>query len=143
MPYLCLDCYEIYNMHLPYCPKPLCNGHVIEVDELMLVSIRLLNEKGYYTQFCCSGHVYSYNSPYILFDSLLSEVLEDMQMDPEKIFNNLPEPWKLEDKDSFGRVYLRCNIEESKNIVKLQKDICNANMKILNYIKKLPLLIDE
>ena len=143
MPYLCLDCYEVYNMNLPYCPKPSCNGHIIEVDELMLATIMLLNEKGYCTQFCCSGHIYDYASPYVLFDKFFSEILEDMKMDPEETFDNLPEPWKIENKDSYGRICLRCNIERSKNVAKLQKDICNANMKLLSYVKKLPSLFDE
>lgn len=78
MPYVCLECYEIYNEKvqctkepngLILCPKTSCRHLVVEVDELLLPTIVLLNQKGYGTKFCCSGHYYS-TKPchcYILF----------------------------------------------------------------------------
>ncbi|MBQ4523365.1 MAG: hypothetical protein IJA10_10530 [Lachnospiraceae bacterium] len=75
--YLCLECGEIYNSEQlnlnPFledilCPKSSCSGYLIEVDELLIPTIKLLNDKGYITNYCCSGH-YSNHSPrcYILF----------------------------------------------------------------------------
>ena len=40
------------------CPKSSCEGDVVEVDELIILPIKLLNEKGYFTEFCCSGHYF-------------------------------------------------------------------------------------
>lgn len=73
-------------------PCPYCNDEdadMFEIDRYMIDPIRFLNEKGYYTKFCCEGHVYpkyidtneseailkaakddtvDYSVPYILFD---------------------------------------------------------------------------
>ena len=80
MPCLCLECFEVYGDEAMfktkydydtemYCPKKSCEGSVIEVDELLLLSIKTLNQKGYITKFCCSGHVHdSYPQPYIAFE---------------------------------------------------------------------------
>ena len=63
--YLCLECGEIYDSDWLFkrirseyiqCPKTNCVGTLFEVDELLLPTIKILNEKGYSTKFCCSGH---------------------------------------------------------------------------------------
>lgn len=75
--YLCLECGEIYNSEQlnlsPFledilCPKSSCYGYLVEIDELLIPTIKLLNDKGYTTNYCCSGH-YSDNNTrcYILF----------------------------------------------------------------------------
>ena len=41
------------------CFRPKCNCNEstrVEIDDGILDSIRILNEKGYITEFCCSGH---------------------------------------------------------------------------------------
>lgn len=74
--YLCLSCGEVYdsprlnitNGFDIYCPKTNCYGELVEVDELMIPTIKTLNEKGYRTVMCCSGH-YTKKNPlaYIYF----------------------------------------------------------------------------
>ena len=32
-------------------------NNIIEVDEAIAETISILNKKGYYTKYCCSGHV--------------------------------------------------------------------------------------
>ena len=76
--YLCLDCGEVYNssnlninelLEEVWCPKSNCCGTLVEIDELLIPTIKLLNDKGYYTQFCCSGHYTGQHSrTYITFD---------------------------------------------------------------------------
>ena len=63
--YMCLKCFEVYDkekviadQNFNICPKSNCVGQLIEVDELMLPTIKILNQKGYYTKYCCSGHYY-------------------------------------------------------------------------------------
>ena len=57
-----------------FCPKSDCQGELAEIDEAILPAIRIFNDKGYYTEFCCSGHVHhSYSSPYIKFENFLKE----------------------------------------------------------------------
>lgn len=67
---VCMSCFESYgndlsqftahkgeNGALYRCPKRNCTGNVVEIDDLMVNTIILLNEKGYYTKSCCSGHL--------------------------------------------------------------------------------------
>ena len=61
--HVCMSCYEVYDdfysKHFEFCPKADCvGGEVVEVDELMIPAIIELNKRGYYTEFCCSGHIY-------------------------------------------------------------------------------------
>lgn len=75
--YLCLNCGEVYDssglninelMESVWCPKTNCCGTLIEIDELLIPTIKILNDKGYFTKFCCSGH-YTGQHPraYIVF----------------------------------------------------------------------------
>lgn len=73
--HVCMECYEFYDEKFLMnfsgeilCPKTNCEGDVIELDELIAPTILLLNQKGYMTKYCCSGHWYDYIlSPYIFF----------------------------------------------------------------------------
>lgn len=102
MPKLCLNCYEIYDSNLvpssqecdyAFCPKYSCIGEVVEIDELLLPIIVKLNQKGYYTRYCCSGHYYD-NCPncYIMFD-------EDV------LLPNVPKGFILEEDNTIRRTY--------------------------------------
>ena len=39
------------------CINESCDGQMFECDEEMIVPIKILNDKGYGTKFCCSGHL--------------------------------------------------------------------------------------
>jgi hypothetical protein len=73
--HVCMSCYEFYDgkfLNQEYseifCPKSNCHSEVIELDELIAPTIILLNQKGYFTKFCCAGHWYEPSStPYIYF----------------------------------------------------------------------------
>ena len=93
----CFDCQTIYDKEslsplviegnkFYLCPKSDCQGELAEIDEAILPAIRIFNDKGYYTEFCCSGHVHhSYSSPYIKFEN----------------------PVKTEDVKKLQNIYLR------------------------------------
>lgn len=139
MAHMCMGCYEIYNGDLGMCPKANCEGEVVEIDELMVPAIRLLNEKGYMTEFCCSGHVYDNGcTSYVLLDSLMSEILEDE--DIAKIRELLPESWEIE-FDSMGRWNFRHCIEKDyvhQFYVTTYEDILEANIDFLHFVQQLP-----
>ncbi|RYI30454.1 hypothetical protein EVU96_08560 [Bacillus infantis] len=74
--HVCLECYDSFDKRflspVDYeeyvCPKNSCQGDIVELDELIAPTIILLNQKGYITKFCCSGHWYdSHIAPYIYF----------------------------------------------------------------------------
>ena len=124
--------------------QPVAEAPVIEVDELMLPTIMLLNQKGYCTEYCCSGHAYEgYYSPYIVFNSFLCEMLDEAEL--EYLFKELPKPWHIEKGDCLGRFTLRYRTDkEIKNdIVEAQREICDANMKLLDFVNTLPSIYDE
>lgn len=138
MAYLCLECYETYQMHLPYCPKTSCHGEIIEIDDLMLPTIMLLNQKGYYTAFCCSGHAYEGSCyPYVAFSSFFNDMLSDKEFN--ELFKELPDSWQIENGTQDMRI-LRCKIK-CDNIIELQKSICDANLKLLDFVNTLPSLV--
>lgn len=82
--YLCLGCGAVYSSARINtdavcsadnlcgdmdCPKTDCGGELIEIDELLIPAVWMLNQKGYMTESCCSGH-YASNScrTYIKFE---------------------------------------------------------------------------
>ena len=48
---VCLGCFK------PKVEKCRCNKPYIEIDDDIVEIIKILNEKGYITQYCCAGHV--------------------------------------------------------------------------------------
>jgi len=79
--YLCLKCMKIYDNESlapsksPYykvCPDLYCdNREMFEIDENMIPIIIKLNDKGFKTKFCCSGHVFEPLDIYVKFDDNL------------------------------------------------------------------------
>lgn len=133
-----MDCYEIYNADLEFCPKVNCYGRVVEIDELMLPTIMLLNQKGYITDFCCSGHSYEEGCyPYIAFDNDFSEYFAD---ELNKLFKDISQPWFIETNNNdtiYHRFTIRCKIK-SANMIEQYKEIINVNLKLLDFVKSLP-----
>ena len=65
--YLCPACGNVYDGDFlniedrfegGYCPIASCGCRVFEIDEDMIEPITNLNQKGYATEFCCTGHLY-------------------------------------------------------------------------------------
>ena len=79
---ICMSCYESYGNEISLlnsykdeegihfvCPKRSCYGKVVEIDDILVPTIILLNEKGYYTTASCSGHLEEVDTTcYIVFD---------------------------------------------------------------------------
>lgn len=141
MAYMCMGCYEVYDRDLGYCPKPACYCDVAEIDELILPAVKILNEKGFATTNCCSGHIYDNGcNIYISFHRFLTE---DLGVDVIKeMFNNLPESWNLEFEED-GRFVLQHMMDymlREKDEVALYEEIVSVNLELLKFVKKLPYL---
>ncbi len=94
---VCMDCLESYGEQVHsfklekdeigtymVCPKRGCSGTVVDIDDIFAPIIVLLNEKGYYTKECCSGHMEEFiTESYITFET-------DMDLLP-----NIPQGYKL------------------------------------------------
>ena len=91
---VCLTCWEVYDSDVMnrvgseqlWCPKRSCSQELVDLDECLIPVIKELNEKGYFTVSCCSGHFYYnqyssgfYADTHIQFDdSVRREDLRDL-----------------------------------------------------------------
>ena len=129
--YLCLDCFEIYdssflNIGNPYeevgCPKAGCSGYVVEIDELMLPIITILNAKGYFTRYCCSGHYYDCPNAYIMFedDVRIPDVPEGFkkEIDRNHVTIRATIPRGTHDFDYFPKI-----LDNAKILLQWAKDL--------------------
>ena len=135
---ICLDCYEIYDksriveedcyggyVH-NLCPKSSCEGDVVEIDELMVLPIKILNEKGYFTRFCCSGHYYnSCVNTYIKFRENYS-------------FKTLPKNFVQDDADTIRR-----NYDKDLSDAGLYISILQASNSLLEWAESLDDCVEE
>ena len=125
---MCPACKKVYyaNHIMPvsefgkmeyYCPDIDCNPHfpLFTIDELMVEPVRVLNELGYDTDYCCSGHPRrnDIERGYIAFKTTYH-------------FDTIPDGWALED-DSGGRTVIRATgpdvFENMKNLTKWVKEL--------------------
>ena len=99
---MCSECYSIFSINkfgntsdsLTYCPMTDCDGELFETEEGIAEIIQILNRKGYYTGFSCSGHIdKTYVDTYIAFESTL----------PEKALSSLPESFSVEVATAFDK----------------------------------------
>jgi hypothetical protein len=143
MSYVCLNCWQVYDnsieklkttinsMHelqeIIFCPKTECSvGEVVSIDELYLPIIKLLNEKGYSTKYCCSGHVYNkIPDTYIVF----KEDITDLP--------SIPEGSKVEIEDSIKIYY---SYPEGLNEIDLYSYILDYASKVMKWAIELPII---
>ena len=103
------------------CPKVGCNGSMYEVDELMLPTIKILNEKGYTTKFCCSGHYYHSNSSgYLWFEEWveLPNLPEGFSIDKNTEVGICIRPTRAFDRNHYEPTYKDFSIicDEAKSL---------------------------
>ena len=128
--YLCLNCFEVYSNEYRYdrrdynfCPKLGCDGEVVEIDELMIPVIKTLNEKGYCTEYCCSGHYGDgYTNTYIKF----SEWVEL----PEE----LPNGFVYEERGNVIRKNYVDNLHPNEKYI----EILNTTKDLIEWADNLP-----
>ena len=128
--YLCLNCFEVYSNEYRYdrrdynfCPKLGCDGEVVEIDELMIPVIKTLNEKGYCTEYCCSGHYGDgYTNTYIKF----SEWVEL----PEE----LPDGFVYEERGNVIRKNYVDNLHPNEKYI----EILNTAKDLIEWADNLP-----
>lgn len=131
--YLCLNCGEVYDsswlninesFEYIHCPKTNCIGTLIEVDELLIPTIQILNDKGYTTKFCCSGH-YTDQHPngYIMFEDGVE-------------LPYIPEGF-IKDND-YNNTTIRSTLSSTKPTFEDFKVICDNAKTLLDWAISLP-----
>ena len=133
MAHICLDCYNVFNIKSERCPIAKCGGEIIEVDELFVDTIIILNQKGYYTKYCCSGHTYKTDNSYIYFHNFvkLPYLPEGYRYD-EDIY-----PFIKEQKEYVKQNVIR-NIFTEKDKYKYQNGILRNAQNVLEWAQSLP-----
>lgn len=86
--YVCADCFHKLNE----CTCGTKPWYLIQIDPMIQDTVRILNEKGYFTQFCCEGHEVG-GRMYIKFS-----VFWDFDMMPNC---KIPEGFKYNKKDKI------------------------------------------
>ena len=141
--------------------------NIFEVDEYIADTISVLNKKGYYTLYCCSGHsrdprLYekyhiektddcNYNTidAYVVDENTNSYNLLKAYTDTEIYimfnkdykFNNLPYEFYKDDNNIIRSNKINYyNGNKRKNWNDIDKEIKNLNNILLDWAKKLPSL---
>lgn len=67
MAFLCNQCWVLKSVYELGDLSCNCGGEIVHIDDQMVTIIRILNQKGYKTQYCCSGHDFEENvtAPYV------------------------------------------------------------------------------
>jgi hypothetical protein len=134
MPSMCIDCFEPDRRKYRYsqvCKK--CEGELVEIDENFLAPIAILNQKGYYTDYCCSGHCFDKDLPHDAYISFSKGI---------KI-PNLPRNYQT-DKERYP--FIKYNDDKvcirskfiSNNLYDAQKEILQSSLDVLEWAFQLP-----
>ena len=136
---VCGECYEIQDRAIYVASKNTCiscrvKNKGIIIDELIAQTICILNQKGYVTTNCCSGHIYSdgYISISIEFNMVksINEFIKLKNIKTKANFYNYPDETNAVIRWEYGN---RKNSAESR-----MKAIIRANDILLRWAKWLP-----
>lgn len=131
--YLCLECGEVYDSNwlninelyeYIHCPKTSCVGILVEVDELLIPTIKILNKKGYSTKFCCSGHYDSQHpNGYIAFEDWVE-------------LPSIPNGFKFD--EDYDCIVIRSTLSYTTPTLEDFKAICDNAKTLLDWAMSLP-----
>lgn len=116
MSYLNLKTNKIYN----YINSNKELNDCIEVDEMIAPIIQLLNEKGYRTTYCCSGHLFSdiFSNTVLEKDLVVDHFKDDCILSIEEIITNLKRKERLYnivcEADVNRNLYISFEYDEGK-----------------------------
>ena len=136
---VCLSCWEVFDREVlrsgmsgeMWCPKRSCNQEVADIDECLIPAIRALNEKGYYTVSCCSGHFWDNDrigctNQYVLFQESVKE--SDL--------GKLPDGFATETNDT-GMLTIRRRFQNNEPSG-LHMEILKSSVILTEWARKLP-----
>lgn len=141
MPYMCLACSEVYDDYFEKCPKVKCNGYaeddaIVYVDDMFAPVVSMLNKKGYEIKKCYFGNPNNNmtGQPYIVLHEYLYEECGADGL--KELFNDLPEPWKLIDKDGYPMI--TCYIMDKGDKVAHFCKLLEAHIALAHFVEDLP-----
>ena len=131
---MCLTCFKVYaSTRRGPCGN--CSRNLVKIDELYVVIIKILNQKGYTTTYCCSGHTYAkLPQSYILFgEGIKLPSLPDgyvIDYEAHTIFESSKDIMEIR-RDFYLTSY--------ENEIELQKDILKSALVVLEWAISLPI----
>lgn len=125
---VCNKCFEEYCSCI--------DKEMIKIDKLMLDAIKILNQKGYKTVYCCSGHLEEgvLNKAYIMFDkAYLFECFDDFNIESKYNF-------KIKHLGTFVnvRTQIECIIPSKWNTGVSNKALIEINYDFYKWASKIP-----
>ena len=133
---MCLSCFKVYA-YTRKIPCGNCGSSLVKIDELYIAIIKLLNQKGYKTTYCCSGHIYEkLPQSYILFGEgiKLPSLPEGYVIDHEA-------HTAFESVKGITEIRRDFYLNSYGNEAELQKDIIKSALSVLEWAESLPILL--
>jgi hypothetical protein len=140
MGYICTDCYEISKEQKLDMTKSFCkcnyNNFLMSyehIDDLFLEIIQVLNQKGYTTNICCSGHQ----------KGLKRKALSYITFECNVTLPYIPSNYRLkkkisDDPETYGEIYYSIHtIVNSKTKKGLNNELLNNSLKVLEWVESL------
>ena len=142
---LCMECLDTYNndaITTTYrispaglyqeCPKRICDGKVYNIDDTILPSVQLLNQKGYTTVSSCGGH----------FESEVPELYIEFD-ENVKSFSHLPEGFRLKSKRINNETRLIVSYEcEEDDMYEVFPSLLAAAESLYEWTEELDVVFD-
>lgn len=133
---MCLNCFKVYTS-TRRTPCGNCGSKLVKIDELYIVIIKILNQKGYTTTYCCSGHIYEkLPQSYILFGEGIK-----LPFIPEGYVIDYEAHTILESFKDIIEIRRDFYLKSYENEVELQKDILKSALVVLEWSQLLPIYI--
>ena len=136
---MCLSCWDVFDREVlrsgmsgeMWCPKRSCNQEVADIDECLIPAIRALNEKGYYTVSCCSGHFWGngqagWTNQYVRFQESVKE--NDL--------GKLPDGFSMDINDN-GNLTIRREFQND-DLLGLHMEILKSSVSLTEWARELP-----
>jgi hypothetical protein len=125
---ICFKCNTLFERHfdiglIKVCPVKDCYGDVVEIDDNIFHPIQTLNNKGYTTQHCCSGHLWG-GSPYIVFDEMVNK----------NCFDTYPGGFL---QSEFGTKAYISRIIKNKDVLYKQRELNKSAYELLKWAEEL------
>jgi len=132
---MCMNCFKVYASTRKI-PCGNCGSNLVGIDELYIVIIKILNQKGYTTTYCCSGHIYEkLPQSYILFGEGIK--LPSLPQGYVTVYEAHTISELFKDITEIRRDFYSNSYE---NEVELQKDILKSAIVVLEWAESLPIL---
>jgi hypothetical protein len=133
---MCLSCFKVYAATRKN-PCGNCASNLVKIDELYIVIIKILNEKGYTTTYCCSGHIYEkLPQSYILFGEGIK-----LPCLPEGYVIDYEAHTTIESIKDITEIRRDFYLNSYENEAELQKDILKSALAVLEWAEALPILL--